>query len=44
LGKIGPPYRIHWYDEPDHWEEEGNKAICIDVTEAHSFYTKSQNL
>jgi hypothetical protein len=40
FGKIGPPDHIHWYDEPDHWEEEGNKAICIDVTKCSQLLYK----
>ena len=40
FGQIGPPYHIHWYDEPDHWEEEGNKAICIDVTKCSQLLYK----
>ena len=40
FGKIGPPHHIHWYDEPDHWEKEGNKAICIDVTKSSQLLYK----
>ncbi len=32
FGNMSDDFTVHWYDEADTWKNEGNRAICIDLT------------